>query len=77
MKYDTMNKHKLLEGIKSHQKNVRFSDFVSLIKAFGFTLIRIKGSHHIFERTDVNDMVNAQNDNGQAKPYQVRTYAGC
>ena len=69
-----MNKRKLLERIKSHQRNVRFDDFVALIKSYGFKLIRIKGSHHIFERLDVFDMVNAQNDNGQARPYQIRQF---
>ncbi len=28
-------------------------EFVSLVKAFGFTLSRINGSHHIFTHPDI------------------------
>ena len=69
-----MNKHKLLERLKKHQKNVRFNDFLALIKSYEFQLIRINGSHHIFEHSDISEMVNAQNDNGQAKPYQIKQF---
>ena len=69
-----MNKRKLLKKLENSQKNVRYSDFVALIEAFGFRRIRIKGSHHVYERSDVFDMVNIQSDNGQAKPYQIRQF---
>jgi hypothetical protein len=34
----------------------------------------ISGSHHIFTRPDVPDLVNLQNAGGQAKPYQIRQF---
>ena len=69
-----MNKRKLLEKIYNNNKNVKFNDLVVLVKAFGFSLIRIKGSHHIYARDDVYDLVNIQNFNGEAKPYQVTQF---
>jgi len=35
-------------------------------------LQRIKGSHHIFSREDVQDILNIQPDGMNAKPYQVK-----
>jgi predicted RNA binding protein YcfA (HicA-like mRNA interferase family) len=43
-----MNKKKLLEKVLSGSNNIRFSEFVILVEAFGFTLARTRGSHHIF-----------------------------
>lgn len=54
--------------------NVRYSDFVTLIKAYGFRRTRSNGSHEIYRRKGVADIVNIQNDNGQAKPYQVKQF---
>jgi hypothetical protein len=31
-----------------------------------------KGSHVIYRRDDIKEMLNFQNDDGWAKPYQVR-----
>jgi hypothetical protein len=46
-----------------------FSDFVTLVEAYGFRLSRM---HHIFKREGVRELVNLQNVNGKAKPYQMR-----
>jgi len=54
--------------------NFRFGDMVALIEAFGFRVARINGSHHIFERPGVPELVNIQNAKGKAKPYQVRQF---
>jgi len=69
-----LGKDKLLLKIQNNQKNIRFATFISLIKAFGFTPVRTKGSHHIFERADIFEMVNVQDDNGKAKPYQIKQF---
>ena len=58
----------------NNNKNVQFNDFVALIEAFAFTPIRIKGSHHIYEHKNVVEMVNIQDDNGKAKPYQIKQF---
>ncbi len=67
-----MNKRKLLDKILSGSKNVRFDDLVALAEGFGFRLSRVRGSHHIFVHPDVPEILNLQNHEGQAKPYQVR-----
>jgi len=37
---------------------------------------RIKGSHHIFSRGDVDEILNLQAKGAKAKPYQVRQVRG-
>jgi predicted RNA binding protein YcfA (HicA-like mRNA interferase family) len=53
-------------------QNVAFTDIVSLAEGFGFTLDRVKGSHHVFTHGDIPELVNLQEVGGQAKPYQIR-----
>jgi hypothetical protein len=65
---------KTLQRILAGSKNIRFADVVSLAEAFGFRLSRTDGSHHIFTRSDVPELLNFQNVNGQAKPYQIRQF---
>jgi predicted RNA binding protein YcfA (HicA-like mRNA interferase family) len=69
-----MNKQKLLEKILAGSKNIRFDDFVGLVRAFGFEESRVRGSHHIFEHPEVREILNLQQWNGQVKPYQVRQF---
>jgi predicted RNA binding protein YcfA (HicA-like mRNA interferase family) len=67
-------KQKLLAKVLAGSKNIAFADAVLLVEAFGFTLARVSGSHHIFEHPDVAAIVNFQNVKGQAKPYQIRQF---
>jgi predicted RNA binding protein YcfA (HicA-like mRNA interferase family) len=69
-----MNKVKLLEKILRGGKNVWFGDMVTLIEAFGFRLSRTGGSHHLFVHPAVKEVLNLQNVNGQAKPYQIKQF---
>lgn len=69
-----MNNKKLLERILAGSKNVRFSDFIGLVNAFGFELQRVNGSHHIFARPNVPELLNLQNQKGEVKPYQIRQF---
>lgn len=43
-----------------------------MLEAFGFTLARTSGSHHIYVHSEIPDQLNLQEVDGQAKPYQVR-----
>jgi len=36
--------------------------------------IRTAGSHNIYERRDVSEMVNIQSDKGTAKSYQIKQF---
>jgi predicted RNA binding protein YcfA (HicA-like mRNA interferase family) len=67
-------KQKLLQQVLNNSKDVSFKDMVSLVEAFGFTLSRINGSHHIFTHPNISELVNIQNVKGKAKPYQVRQF---
>jgi predicted RNA binding protein YcfA (HicA-like mRNA interferase family) len=59
--------------VLSGSKNIRFTEFTSLIEGFGFAFERITGSHHIFSHPNVPQTISIQPDqNGQAKPYQIK-----
>jgi hypothetical protein len=64
---------KLLERVLSERSdaNIRFDDPRNLLARLGFEE-RSRGSHHIFVRAGVEDMINLQREGHIAKPYQVR-----
>lgn len=65
--------HKLLIRIaRGTVTNVAFADLLSLVEDLGFERRRVSGSHHIFVHPDVPELINLQDVQGQAKPYQVR-----
>ncbi|WP_236630597.1 type II toxin-antitoxin system HicA family toxin [Aphanizomenon flos-aquae] len=47
---------------------------MNLVEAFGFSLSRINGSHHIFTHPTIPELINLQNRNGKAIPYQIRQF---
>jgi hypothetical protein len=65
---------KILDRILAGSKNIAFKDMVSLVEAFDFSLNRINGSHHIFQHPVLDEQLNLQNKDGQAKLYQVRQF---
>ena len=67
-----MNKKKLLARVARSPNNVSFNDVRTIAEALGFRLSRVRGSHHVFVRDDIPELVNLQNVKGQAKAYQVR-----
>lgn len=70
-----MNTKKLLKRIvQGHLQNIPFADIVNLVGSFGFTLLRVSGSHHIFGHPDIPELVNLQEVGGRAKPYQIRQF---
>jgi virulence-associated protein VapD len=50
---------------------VRFDDLRRLLRGLGFDE-RIRGSHHIFSREGVEEILNLQPRASRAKAYQVR-----
>jgi predicted RNA binding protein YcfA (HicA-like mRNA interferase family) len=59
----------LLSG--QSDNNIEFSELVHLLERIGFTL-RTKGSHHIFFKEDIEEIINLQPDKNKAKAYQVK-----
>ena len=60
---------KVLQG--TADSNIRFDDLRSLLAALGFSE-RVRGSHHIFTRPDVVEILNVQPRGSLAKAYQVK-----
>ena len=52
-------------------QNIAFDDLVYLLEGMGFEK-RIKGSHHLFSKDGVDEIVNIQPAGNKAKPYQVK-----
>ncbi|MHB9296128.1 hypothetical protein PilKf_01882 [Pillotina sp. SPG140] len=69
-----MAKHeKLLQKILSGRQDasINFSEAVTLLDSFGFSARR-NGSHHIFYREGVIEIINIQPDGSKAKRYQIK-----
>ncbi len=67
-----MNKRRMFEELKKKPKNVRFEKLCTSAEAFGFRFRGGEGSHRIYVRDGVEEMLNFQNVCGKAKPYQVK-----
>lgn len=63
---------KLLEHIlmRRGDANVHFGALCQLLRKIGFDE-RIRGDHHIFTMTGIEEILNLQPKNGKGKPYQV------
>lgn len=51
--------------------NIPFDELSNLLKYLGFDE-RIKGSHHIFTKDNVEEILNLQPKGNKSKPYQVK-----
>ncbi len=51
---------------------MRFERLCRIAEAFGFRYRGGKGSHRVYVREGVVEILNFQNVHGKAKPYQVR-----
>ena len=61
---------KLLSG--NADSNFDFDDLVNLLHWFELAKREGKGSHRIFYKRDIYDMINLQPLKGKAKPFQVK-----
>ena len=62
------------QKLKEQPKNVRFEELCRAAELFGFEFRGGKGSHRIFVKDGVREMLNFQEVKGKAKPYQVRQF---
>ena len=69
-----MDKHELLEELKANPKKVRFVRVCKIAVAFGFQTRKSSGSHRVFFKDGIREILNFQNENGWAKPYQVKQF---
>ncbi len=61
--------NQILSGVSDD--NISFKKICKLLVSMGFKE-RIKGSHHIFFREDIAEIINIQSKGSKSKPYQVR-----
>lgn len=52
-------------------KNIAFRDICWLLRKLDFDE-RIRGDHHIFSHSKIDEIINLQPKGSKAKPYQVR-----
>jgi hypothetical protein len=70
-----VNKRRLLERTRNSPQNVRFSDLLLLVEAFGYRLRGQEGSHAVYTHEHCPILLSLQPDrNGKAKAYQVRQF---
>ena len=60
---------KILSGTKD--KDINFGELSKVLLKFGFQN-RINGSHHIFYKDGIDEILNIQPLGSKAKPYQVK-----
>ena len=51
--------------------DIGFDDLRGLLLHLGFEE-RVRGSHHIFFKSGIEELINVQRSGSKAKPYQVR-----
>ena len=61
--------NKVLRG--TSDTSIQFADLCYLLDVMGFTE-RVRGSHHIFAREGITEILNLQPKGANAKPYQVK-----
>jgi len=69
-----VDKREIYERLKRNPTNARFEEACKTAELFGFRFRGGKGSHRIFVRKGIREMLNFQNIEGKAKPYQVRQF---
>jgi predicted RNA binding protein YcfA (HicA-like mRNA interferase family) len=65
---------KLLSG--AADKNFSFQELRTLLLNLGFQEKTTTGSHRIFYKENIAEIVNIQPDGSKAKPYQVKQVRG-
>ena len=62
---------KLYAQLLASRTSMRFRDFQRILKAFGFELDRVNGSHHQYKHPLASRPLSIQPRGNEAKPYQV------
>lgn len=65
-------RQKLVEKIKNNPAGVRFQEICRLAEQLGFSKRGGKGSHIVYEKDGVEEILTFQDRKGMATPYQVK-----
>ncbi|MFH1039498.1 MAG: type II toxin-antitoxin system HicA family toxin [PVC group bacterium] len=71
-KHEKLYRHILM---RRSDANVPFDGLCALLRQIGFDE-RIRGDHHIFTMTGVEEILNLHPKNGKGKAYQVKQVRG-
>lgn len=66
----------LLERARNNPQSLTFRELQQLAEKAGFRLKRVRGSHHVYTRKGIAEIINLQPKGRMAKPYQVRQVVG-
>ena len=69
-----MHKQELLDELKANPKKIRFARLCRIAEALGFQTRKGTGSHRVYFRDGVQEILNIQDEDGWAKAYQVRQF---
>jgi len=69
-----VDKREIYQKLNRNPADVRFEEICKTAELFGFRFRGGKGSHRIFVRAGVREMLNFQEVKGKAKPYQVKQF---
>jgi len=67
-----VDKREIYQKLKGNPADVKFEEICKAARLFGFRFRGGKGSHRIYVRAGVREMLNFQEVKGKAKPYQVK-----
>jgi len=65
-------RQKLIDKAMNNPAGIRFKELCLLAEHMGFQKRGGKGSHVVYERDGVEEILTFQNHRGMAKPYQVK-----
>ena len=65
-------RRKLIDKVRNNPAGVRFQEICLLAEHLGFIKRGGKGSHVVYEREGVEEILTFQDRKGMAKPYQVK-----
>ena len=69
-----MKRTEIYQELKNNPKNVRYEKICRVVRQFGFIFARQKGSHRIYKRQGVKELLDFQNVQGKVKSYQVKQF---
>ena len=69
-----MDKKEIYKNLKQSPHNVRFDEIFGMAEVFGFKFKGGKGSHRVFVRAGITEIMNFQNVKGKVKPYQIKQF---
>ena len=65
-------RQKLIDKARNNPAGVRFQEICLLAEHLGFSKRGGKGSHVVYEKDGVEEILTFQDRKGMAKPYQVK-----